>query len=156
MTSVWERFDGIANAEEVNTAKNSFDPIPVGTYEATLELLEAGETKDGLPKLSGRFRLDTGRIAFYNQNLQNLNNPNMTAVNIAEAVKFLGALKGEEIEYVNLGKLESDMHEIPLGGKYKMSISYGAKDVDMKYPRFKVLSKVDDVVDNFDGSELPF
>ena len=87
MSNIWDRFDSIVKPEEVIEAKSKFEPTEAGKYEVTLEELIPSENKDGLPALKGRFRtIEGNKVIFYNQNLQNLNFPEMTAVNIAEAI----------------------------------------------------------------------
>lgn len=144
MSSLWERFDNIATPDEVNDAKAQFAPVPAGEYDAILESLEAAESKEGLPMLKGKFRLtENNRVVFYNQMLQNINYPNMTAVNIAEAVTFLTALKGEEIVFEGLGKLAEEVEGIATGTQHKIKVSYAAKDLDMKFPKLKIVESTD-------------
>lgn len=145
MSNLWDRFDGIASADEVSEAKaniGSYEPIEAGDYIVTLEELVPAESKDGLPMLKGKFRTEeSNRVIFYNQMLQNLNYPNMTAVNIAEAVNFVGAILEEEIEFKGLSALAELVGTIPMGGSYIIKVSYAKKDTDMKYPKIKVLGK---------------
>jgi hypothetical protein len=140
MSNLWERFDTIVNADEVLEAKSKFEPIPSGTYLTILEDIEPSESKEGLPMLKGKFRLvENNRILFYNQMLQNLNYPNMTAVNVAEAVKFVGDLLGEEIDFTGLNDLAETVMNIPTGTEYKVTVSYGKKDTDMNFPKLRIV-----------------
>lgn len=162
MSSLWERFENIASAEEVNTAKAQFTPLPSGEYEVILESIEPSESKDGLPMLKGKFRvIENNRVVFYNQMLQNLNYPNMTAVNIAEAVSFIGAIKGEELEFTGLGALAREVELLPTGTQHKIALSYGKNDHDMKFPKIKIVPKPielgDEVPSNYFGdNDVPF
>jgi len=110
--------------------------------------------------LKGSFRIPaTNKLAFYNQNLQNMNFPQMTAVNIAEAVNFVGDLMGEEIEFTTLSDLADKASSIPLGSEYRMRISYNAKDVDQKFSKFKVLKPLEDIDggdEDMGDEEVPF
>ena len=152
--SLWERFEGIATADEVATAKSQFTPLEAGDYDAVLESIEPSESKDGLPMIKGKFRtIEGNRIIFYNQMLQNLNYPNMTAVNIAEAVTFLSALKGEDIEFTGLGQLANEISNLPTGETYKLTVSYGKNDTEMKFPKVK-MSK--DYVPVLKDANVPF
>lgn len=155
--SVWERFDDIASVDEVVDAKNKFTPIEAGEYEVALEELKPDENKDGLPMLKGKFRiLDSNRFVFYNQNLQNLNYPDMTASMIADAVNFVGNLMDEEIEYKGLTDLAQKVESITLGEVYKIKVFYGTKDLEMKFPKIKVLEKLKDITPVAGEGEVPF
>lgn len=138
MSNVWERFEGIVTADEVIAEKSKFEPLLAGEYDVVLEELAPAETQAGLPKLAGKFRTSTNRIIFYNQVLQNINNPQMTAVNVAKATQFVADLLGEEIEFKSLGQLADIVSSIPIGSKYKIEVSYSAKDIEMKYANLKV------------------
>jgi len=160
MGNIWERFDGMVKPEEVAEAKAQFGTLDAGDYTMKLESLEPAENKDGLPMLKGSFRIPaTNKLAFYNQNLQNMNFPQMTAVNIAEAVNFVGDLMGEEIEFTTLSDLADKASSIPLGSEYQMRISYNAKDVDQKFSKFKVLKPLEDIDggdEDMGDEEVPF
>lgn len=139
MSNVWERFDSIVKPEEVTEAKSKFAPVEAGKYLAVLEEITPAENKDGLPMLKGKFRtVESNRILFYNQNLQNLNYPNMTAVNVAEAVTFISNLTGEDVEFTNLSSLATLVSTIQTGGEYMVEVYYGKTDLDMKFPKLKV------------------
>ena len=140
--SIWERFEGIASTEEVQEAKSQFSPIIAGDYKVMLEGILPSESKNGLPMLKGKFRTVEGnRVIFYNQTLQNLSNPQMTAVNIAEAVTFVGGLLGEDVDFNGLGALASLVETIPTGVEYMVNVSYRNNDYEMKFPKLKIISK---------------
>jgi hypothetical protein len=140
MSSVWDRFDSIASTEEVSEAKARFESPEAGNYEAVLEKLEPAESKDGLPMLKGSFRaVEGGKLLFYNQMLQNLNYPALTASNIADAVTFVGALLQEDIAYEGMAKFAEQVASVKTGGVYTINISYGKKDLENKFPKFKVI-----------------
>jgi hypothetical protein len=146
MSNVWERFNEIATAEEVLEAKTQFEPLDAGTYKMKLLSIEPSENKDGLPMVKGKFQTEEGKSVFYNQMLQNLNNPRMTSVNISEAIKFIEGLTGEEYAFINLGKLAEQITLI--NGQYKdveyiIDASYGAKDVERKFPKLKITGFAD-------------
>jgi len=144
MGSIWERFDTIVTPEEVVEAKVQFAPIPAGKYLMRLEEITPAESKDGLPMLKGKFRIvATNRIVFYNQMLQNLNYPDMTKFNISEAVTFVEGLIKEEIDYVGLSQLEEIVKSIPLGEEYMIEVSYGKKDLEMKFPKLKIIPEAE-------------
>lgn len=144
MDNLWDRFDNIVTPKEVDDAKAQFDPFEAGEYECILEAIEAGESKDGLPMLKGKFRvIENNRILFYNQMLQNLNYPNMTAVNVAEAVKFIDGLTGEEVIFTSLGKLAERVTNMKTGGQYIIEVAYGKKDLEMKFPKLKVVEAIE-------------
>lgn len=150
MSNVWERFENIASVDEVATAKVQFSPIEEGDHKAVLETIEPSESKDGLPMIKGKFRLvDNNRVVFYNQMLQNLSYPNMTAQNIAEAITFVGGLLGQDVEFEGLGALADLITTVPIGGEYMLNVSYGKKDFDKKFPKLKVVEIL------IDG-EMPF
>lgn len=145
MSSVWDRFDTIATPDEVETAKNSFVNPDAGEYNALLELLEAGESKDHLPAMKSRFRLVEGnKVVFYNIQLQNTNKPEMTPVNIANAVAFVSKVVGEDVAFAGLAKFAELISGVQVGGLYRIKISYSAKDVDKKFPKVAIIGAVDD------------
>lgn len=142
MSNLWERFESIVSAEEVQEAKTMFEPIVPGDYKVILEEIAPSESQAGLPMVKGKFRtVENNRVIFYNQMLQNLNNPKMTAVNVAEAVTFIGGLVGDEIQFIGLGQLAVLIEGLPVGQEYTINVSYGAKDYDMKFPKLKVVAK---------------
>jgi len=145
---IWDRFDDIASADEVEEAKSKFTPPEAGEYEVTLEALEPSESSKGSPMLKGQFKsTEDGKMFYYNQVLQNINNPDMTAVNISEAVNFVSALIGEEIVFSGLTDLSKKIASLELGKTYRIKISYGNKDTECRFPKFKCLGE---------ASELPF
>lgn len=163
--NLWERFESIATVEEVEVAKekSSFTPIEPGNYKATIEELAPSESKDGLPMLKGKFRLENNRILFYNQMLQNLNYPDMTAVNIADAVNFISRLVDNDVAFEGLGKLADLVTDIGdvnsdntvIGTEYNIKVSYGKKDTEMKFPKISVLGVVEEV-DVLTDDDIPF
>ena len=143
MSNVWDRFEGIANTDEVETAKARFTPIDAGDYMVVLEKLEPTESQKGLPMLKGSFKtVEGGKTIFYNQMLQNLTKPEMTASNIADAVNFFSGIIGADYKFTGLSKFANDVSNIPMGGDYKINISYGQKDLDRKFARIKILEKL--------------
>lgn len=149
MSNLWERFDNIVEVEEVNEAKEQFKAIPEGTYNVILEELVPGESNNGLPMLKGKFRVTDGecanRLIFYNQLLQNINYPHMTAVNIAQAVEFVGGLLEEDIEFTGLGDFAELIEEIPVGSNHVINVTYGKNDTEKKFPKLKVTEDIDDL-----------
>lgn len=161
MENVWSRFENIASTGEVQEAKAKFAPLEAGTYTCILEELKADTNRDGLPMIKGKFRTTTNRVIFYNQNLQNLNYPNMTAVNIADAVSTIDALTDEEVAFTGLSALAERVDSVQTGGDYDVKVYYGKNDFEMKYPKIKVLGvHVEDtsIMNAPDGidTELPF
>lgn len=145
MSDVWDRFDTIAKPEEVEEAKAQMINPDAGDYLALLEEIKPDENKDGLPMVKSRWRLVEGnKVVFFNQNLQNLNYPNMTAVNIANAVAYVSTILGEEVVYQGMSKFAAKIGEIAAGQMYKINVSYGKKDLDCAFPKIKVIEKVDD------------
>lgn len=145
--SVWDRFDTIVSADEVVEAKAKFEPVAAGKYDVRLEKIEPSESKAGLPMLKGMFRTAENKVIFYNQMLQNINFPNMTAVNVAEAITFVSAITGEDVQFDGLGALAATVEGIDVGGSYQIEVTYGQKDIEQNFPKIKVLQKYD---------ELPF
>lgn len=150
MSNVWERFETIVNVNEVEDAKAQFSPLESGDYHCVLESIEPSESQQGLPMVKGKFKVvEGGRTIFYNQMLQNINNPNMTAINVAEAVTFVNALLGEDVPFTGLGQLAQLITEIPFGTEYMVNVSYGNKDLDRKFPKLKIVA-------NLSVADLPF
>lgn len=137
--NLWARFEGIAGTDEVATERAKFAPLEVGTYNMKLEKIEAGESTQGLPMLKAQFRTDSNRVVFYNQLLQNINMPEMTAANIAKAVEFVGSLVGAAIEYTSMGRLARDIENVQTGKMYSVKVTYGKKDESQKYPILTIL-----------------
>ena len=139
--SIWERFNDIASPEEVLEAKTQFEPLDAGTYKMTLQEIKPDENKDGLPMIKGKLKTEEGKTVFYNQMLQNISNPRMTAVNISEAVKFIEGLSGEEYAFENLGSLATKIEQIAeqfVNTEYIVAVTYGAKDIERKFPKLKI------------------
>jgi hypothetical protein len=157
-TGVWERFDTIATPTEVNEAKSKFEPPEAGVYNVILEELAPSESKNGLPMLKGKFRTTEGnKTIFYNQMLQNVNNTEMTAVNIAEAVKFMSGITNDEIEFTGLSALAETVEKVTLGNEYVIDVSYGKKDlVDMKFPKIRVVRMESADTVAIKDDDLPF
>lgn len=160
MSNVWERFEGIVTKEEVADASSQFEPIEAGDYNVTLEAIAPSESKAGLPMLKGKFRMkDNNRIVFYNQMLQNINNPQMTAVNVGEANKFVNDLLGEDEDFDTLGVLAKRVEQVPIGSEYKINVSYGKKDTERSFPKIRIVSRsTEDAENPFDVSDgdIPF
>ena len=158
MSNLWERFDGIADKESVEEAKNQFTPVDEGIYDVVLEELAPAESKNGLPMLKGKFRMLQGnRILFYNQNLQNLNYPNLTAKNIAEALTFVSGIAGEEIEYNGLSDFADTILKLPMGTSHKVKVSYAQNDTERKFTKLEVIEKVDGIdMDGYEDGDIPF
>lgn len=149
MSNIWDRFDTIVTPTEVQEVKTQFAPIPEGVYTMLLEEIAPAENKTGLPMLKGKFRIvENNRIVFYNQMLQNLNNPNMTAVNVAEAVNFVSGLLQEEIDFVGLSAFANLISEVPIGTTHTIQVSYGKKDNEQKFPKLRVVEPLDLDSDN--------
>lgn len=149
--SIWEKFEGIASAEEVVQAVNTRKPLPEGDYRMILKKIEPSESQNGLPMLKGEFQMiDGGRKVFYNQILQNTNYPYLTAKNIANAVAFISGLTGEHFEFTSMAELESAVYEIGLETEHNIRVAYRANDVDKKYPELSVVEEIEDPVDNGD------
>lgn len=165
MSNVWDRFEGIATPDEIKVAKDKFKPLDPGRYKMVLVSIEAGENKSGLPKVGGKLKTVEGaKLQFYNQNLQNVSNPDMTAVNIAEAVTFVGGLLGEDLEFTTLGQFAQDIERCNQdcqGSVYTIDVSYGKNDGEMKFPKFKIVpEEAGDVYAGLAGGEgedeIPF
>ena len=149
MSNLWERFENIVTKDEVEQVKKQSEPLAVGEYEMILEKIAPAESQSHLPMLKGEFVLvDGGRKVYYNQMLQNLSNPKMTAVNVSEAVKFVEGLTGTEIEFDTLSGLAQIVENIQTGGVYRVSVSYGKNDFDMKYPKLKIVGNSAEEMDN--------
>lgn len=156
MSNLWERFEGIVNPNEVAEAKTQFAPIEAGKYQMVLEEIAPAESKEGLPMIKGKFRtIEGNKVVFYNQMLQNLNYPSMTAVNVAEAVTFISGLIGEDIVFTGLSKFAEIISSIEVGKTYTVEVSYGKKDLEMKFPKLKV-SPAKTEVPYLGTAELPF
>jgi len=148
--NLWERFETIAQPEEVEQAKLEFEPIPEGQYGMILEEIAPAESKNGLPMIKGKFRMvENNRLVFYNQVMQNLNYPNLNAKNIAEGVRFVSGLVGEEITFEGMSKLAQTISEIEVGKEYLIDVSYDKKDTDKKFTKLRVVTFETEEVDDF-------
>lgn len=151
MSNIWDRFENIATPDEVEAVEVEFTPIEAGDYECVLNELKPAESRQGLPMIKGKFTcVDGGKFIFYNQMLQNLNNPDYTAKNIKSAQWFVGKLLGETIKYNGMSDFAQKISSVPTGGSYIINVSYGEKDLEKKFPRLKVVRKIED------DDELPF
>ena len=92
-----------------------------------LEKIGMEETQDGLPKIAGQFRTDTNKVVFYNQNIQNINYPDMTAKNIAAAVEFCEGLLGQNIDYTTFSDFADLVDNIPTGEMHTIKVVYKKK-----------------------------
>jgi hypothetical protein len=182
MGNLWERFDDIADVNEVVENKSKFKPLEAGIYKAKLERLEAGESKNGQPMLKSMFRTEDNRVIFDNKFLQSPN-PEWTANNIAQAVAFLEGVRDELIEYDGLGglaKLIAEMQQEPDNDEnnevkeewaklLKIEVKYGNKDTEHNFPKVSVIEHVEEtpfddgdpdmVVEDdidFDEDDVPF
>lgn len=151
MSNIWDRFDTIASIEEVESVEVEFAPIEAGDYECVLSELKPSESRQGLPMIKGKFAcVEGGRSIFYNQMLQNINNPEYTARNIRSAQWFVEKLLGQKIEYKGMSDFANVVSSVPAGGRYIINVSYGEKDIDKKYPRLKVVRRIES------DEDLPF
>lgn len=149
--NIWDRFDTIATPSEVKAEESRFTPIPAGRYQARLSKIAPAETQSGLPMLKGEFiRSDNGGRIFYNQTLQNINKPEITARNIATACAFVSKLAGEDVVYSGMSSLANFINNIAVGGEYILDISYGDKDFEHKFAKIKIVERI------VEEDELPF
>ena len=157
MENVWERFDSIAKPQDVMEAKTQFTPVQEGVYKVLLEEILPSQSKNGLPMLKGKFRIiDRNRIVFYNQMLQNLKYPNMTAVNIAEAVAFVSGLVGEDVEFTGLGAFAELISQIPIGTEHWVEVYYGDRDYEKKFTKLKIVEEPEELDLGVDTEDVPF
>lgn len=151
MTSVWERFNEIEGADTnaVDEARSQFEPIGEGDYKVRLEGLVASESKSGLPMVKGRFRIIEGErensIIFYNQVIQNLNYPNITALNISKVMTLVSGILGETIDFTGLVDLEKLLNDIEEGIEFTLNVTYDAKDTEKSFPQLRVVEDIDDL-----------
>lgn len=162
MTSVWERFNEIEGADSnaVVEATSQYEPFEEGDYKVRLEGLEASESKSGLPMAKGKFRVIEGErennIIFYNQVIQNLNYPNITALNISKVMALVSGILGERIEYTGLADLERLLSEIEEGIEFTLSVTYDKKDTEKAFPQLRVTEDIDDLELKADGEDEEF
>ena len=151
MTSVWERFNEIEGADSnaVDEARSQFEPIGEGDYKVRLEGLVASESKSGLPMVKGRFRIIEGErensIIFYNQVIQNLNYPSITALNISKVMTLVSGILGETIDFTGLVDLEKLLNDIEEGIEFTLNVTYDAKDTEKSFPQLRVVEDIDDL-----------
>lgn len=155
--SIWERFESIADVDKINEIKNTFEPVKEGVYKVALESIAPAESKNGLPMIKGKFRIvDNNRVLFYNQMLQNLNYPDLTTKNIAQAVNFIGGLLQEDYTFTSLSDMANVIEQLPIGSEHLVKVSYADRDVDKKFPILTVVT--DDTnsrfIDNDDDFEF--
>ena len=160
--SVWERFNEIegADANAVEEARSQFEPFKEGDYKVRLEGLEASESKSGLPMVKGKFRVIEGErengIIFYNQVIQNLNYPNITALNISKVMGLVSGILEEKIEFTGLVDLEQLLSEIEEGIEFTLSLTYDAKDTEKSFPQLRVVKDLDDLDLGSDTEDTAF
>lgn len=142
MSNVWSRFEKIVKPEEVVETVSNFTPLPAGTYDFIVEKIEATENKDGLPCIKGRFRtVDGNKLAFYNQNLQNLNRPDLTDFIVGQAVVFINQLTGEEIPFTSLPDFADRINAIPNGTEFKAELSY----TQSGFAKYNIVAKDEEI-----------
>jgi len=143
MGNLWERFDNIANTDEIQEAKAQLKPLPAGTYEMKLVSIKASESaKSKLPMMKVECELvDGGRRVYYNQVLQNLNYEWITTKNIATILAFIEGITGEEVLYKGLGNLADLVAKIETDEVFDIRVSYGKKDIEESFPTFTVIPR---------------
>lgn len=159
--SVWERFNNIATTDEVVQARSKFAPTEPGQYEVSLDSIEAGFSNSQLPMMKVALRRMDNKVIFYNQLLQNINNPTMSAVNIAQAVAFVEGLIGESYDFTTLDAFANKLTELSqslVGSRFKVDVSYGAKDIEQSFAKVKILEILSDVDDSLSltDEDVPF
>ncbi len=168
MTSVWERFNEIEGADSsaVEDAINQYEPLEDGDYRVRLErwtdefgdeyVFQAGESKTGLPMAKARFRIIEGErenaMIFYNQLIQNLNYPSITAKNIASLMRVLSGILGERIEFKSMGELEKLFNNIDEGIEFTINLTHNAKG----YPEYKVIKELEPLEFSDSDEDEPF
>jgi len=138
MSNVWDKFESIVNVEEVAKEKSQAVKLDAGDYLMELKSLIPDESKSGYPMLKGVFETESGKLVYYNQMLQNVNYPEMTAKNMADAVAFVEALIGRDIEFEGMPQFAGLIEAIEVGGKYIITVSYGKKDLERNFTLLKV------------------
>ena len=160
--SIWERFNEIegADAGAVEEARSQFEPIEEGQYKVRLEGLEASESRSGLPMVKGRFRIVEGekenQLIFYNQVIQNLNYPNITALNISKVMTLVSGILGERVEFEGLVKLEQLLKSIDEGIEFTIEVKYEARDTEKSFPQITVVKELEDLAENISSDDIPF
>jgi len=159
MSNVWERFNNIAKADEVIEARSKFDPIEEGTYKAKLESLEPSQSKSGLPMLKVSFRTESNKMVFVNQVMKSTNKPSASAFLIGLAVTLVSGIKGEEIEFENMGSFAEDVKKVAKdkkGESMTIKVTYGDDDEDHSFPKVKIIPelKEEDVFEDVSDAEF--
>ena len=160
--SIWERFNEIEGADvgAVEEARSQFEPIGEGQYKVRLEGLEASESRSGLPMVKGRFRIVEGekenQLIFYNQVIQNLNYPNITALNISKVMTLVSGILGERLEFEGLVKLEQLLKSIDEGIEFTIEVKYDSKDTEKSFPQITVVKELEDLAENISSDDVPF
>lgn len=138
--SIWERFEGMATADEVAEAKeNTFDKPTLGEHIVEIIGIEASETAQGVPILNFKFR-DTATDQKYRHGmfLTSASNPQYTPQNIVAAMNFAkNVTKSELPTFTSFIKLEADIAALPLGGKSVIMVTAreNSKYVDINFAR---------------------
>ena len=160
--SIWERFNEIEGADTnaVDEARSQFEPIGEGDYKVRLESLVASESKSGLPMVKGKFRIIEGEransIIFYNQVIQNLNYPSITALNISKVMALVSGILGEPIEFTGSVDLEKLLNDIDEGIEFTLNVTYDAKDTEKSFPQLRVVEDINNLELNADGEDEEF
>ena len=142
MANLWERFEGIADAKEVESEKVNFKPLLPGEYDAVLDKIEAGESKTGLPMLKAQFSCIEGGRKLYANIMMQANNPDFTAKNIAKALVFVSAVAKEEVTFTGMGALAEKIASIPTGDVYRVKVEFDeTRDYEHKYPILSIISE---------------
>lgn len=165
--SVWGRFDDLEGVtkDAVEEARASFEQVPAGKYTVKLgrytdefgqdHVVEAGESRSGLPMLKARMRVQGGKydnnLIFYNQVLVNPNNARFTSMNIANAVSFISGVLGEKVEFESLGQFENLVTQINEGVKFDIDLKY-----KNDYPEIKVIEPMEIEEENLASEDIPF
>lgn len=152
--NIWDRFDDIVDANEVEEASASFDPLEEGDYTVKLEEAKTGENPFTFaPQLELKFRTDKNRVVFVNQALQNPNFPDMTAMLVGITNSLVNGLRGEKVAFTSVSELAKRVETIEIGRSYNVHLSYGDKDLKKKYPKLKIKGFADEAVQGLDGDE---
>ena len=99
--SKWDKTYNISEkdvaAVKSNDGEKKFEDVPFGKYEVKVTLLELSETKDGKPKIAGRFKVLKGS---QKGNLIFMNKAVAASTSIHYANEFLRSLEsGVEIKW---------------------------------------------------------
>ena len=124
--SIWERFEGMATADEVAEAKeNVFDRPSAGEHIVELLSIEASETAQGVPIVNFKFRdIDSNQKYKHSMFLTSASNPEYTPKNIVGVMNFAKAVTRNELPpFTSFMKLETDLSNLPVGGKSVISVT---------------------------------